>query len=293
MWFRSSVRTRASHGLDRNRSRLCFDVLEQRCLLSTVTNLNDAGPGSLRDAITATPPGETVDFQPGLTGTITLTTGELPLSKDLTIAGPGPEVLRVSSHFTSRIFNVGAFTVTISGLTLADGLTGLPGGGAIYNLGALTVIDTVFTGDRTTGNGEGGGIYNDGMLAISDSTVSGNYGDTYGGGIFNSLSGTLTITNSILSGNNGFRGGGGIYNSGTMTVIGSTLSSSSAGTFGGGGIANSGMLTVTNSTSATTPASAAEASTTTTVRSSSLTAPSAATAPPAAASAAASSTMAC
>ncbi len=34
-----------------------------------MTNLNDAGSGSLRDAIASTPTGGTVDFQPGLTGT--------------------------------------------------------------------------------------------------------------------------------------------------------------------------------------------------------------------------------
>jgi hypothetical protein len=53
------------------RFRLFLELLETRRLPSTVTNLSDHDPGSLRDAIASTPAGGTVDFQRGLTGTIT------------------------------------------------------------------------------------------------------------------------------------------------------------------------------------------------------------------------------
>src|SRR5262249_49629835 len=108
-----------------------LEVLEGRCVPSTVTNLNDAGPGSLREAIALTPPGGTVDFQAGLTGWIHLSTGELAITKDLTIAGPGATVLAVSGS-GSRVFNIGAaFTVDISGMTIANGwvFSGSGGGG--------------------------------------------------------------------------------------------------------------------------------------------------------------------
>src|SRR6516162_6075218 len=82
--------------------RLCLGLLEPRCLPSTVTNLSDHDPGSLRDAIATTPAGGTVAFQPGLTGTIPLTTGELAVNKDLTIEGPGADVIRVSGNHASR-----------------------------------------------------------------------------------------------------------------------------------------------------------------------------------------------
>src|SRR5690348_9803265 len=65
-----------------------LEGLEARWLPSTVTNLDDIGPGSLRDAIAITPAGGTVDFQPGLAGTITLTNGALIIDHDLTVAGP-------------------------------------------------------------------------------------------------------------------------------------------------------------------------------------------------------------
>ena len=109
-----------------SRCRLRLEALEGRCLPSTVTNLNNTGTGSLRQAITATPSGGTVDFQPGLTGTILLTSGELAISHGLTISGPGADVITVIGNHTSRVFDVtaGFGTVAISGLTIADGFVG-------------------------------------------------------------------------------------------------------------------------------------------------------------------------
>src|SRR5262249_54393022 len=107
MWYFSCARNRPrsrtrTSSVTRNcrlaRYRLRLEVLEARCLPSTVINLNDAGTGSLRDAIAITPPGGTVDFQAGLTGTILLITGELAITKNLTIAGPGADVITVSGN---------------------------------------------------------------------------------------------------------------------------------------------------------------------------------------------------
>jgi hypothetical protein len=48
----------------------------------TVTNTNDRGPGSLRQALTAANDGDTINF--AVTGTITLTSGGLPINKKIT-----------------------------------------------------------------------------------------------------------------------------------------------------------------------------------------------------------------
>ncbi|MFL6235831.1 MAG: hypothetical protein ACJ76N_22060 [Thermoanaerobaculia bacterium] len=57
-----------------------------------VINLNDSGAGSLRDAIgqaNAAAGADTITFQAGLTGTITLTSGQLSIIDSVDIQGPG------------------------------------------------------------------------------------------------------------------------------------------------------------------------------------------------------------
>jgi hypothetical protein len=85
----------------------------------TVTNLNDSGPGSLRDAIAAASPGDTIVFS--VTGTITLTRGELLISKNLTIKGPGASSLAISGNNSSRVFEIASgVTAAITGLTIQN-----------------------------------------------------------------------------------------------------------------------------------------------------------------------------
>ena len=87
----------------------------------TVTNTNDSGAGSLRAAIASAADGDTIDFASALNGqTITLTSGVLFISKNLTIDGPGAELLAVSGNNSGRVFEITS-TVTISGVTVRDG----------------------------------------------------------------------------------------------------------------------------------------------------------------------------
>src|SRR5262245_20248456 len=102
---------------------LVLEVLEGRCVPTTVTNLNDAGPGSLRQAVLDTPTTGTVDFAERLGGTITLTSAPLTINKIIRIDGPGASVITVSGNRARQVFNIPApWTVTISGLTIANGL---------------------------------------------------------------------------------------------------------------------------------------------------------------------------
>jgi hypothetical protein len=240
-----------------------LEMLEGRCLPSTVTNLKNAGPGSLRQAILDTPPGGTVDFQPGLSGTITLTSGELLITKDLNIAGPGADVLTVSGNHASRVFDVsGRLTVTIAALTIANGST-TNGGGVSNSFGTLTLSSCTFTGNNAFGAGftpgAGGGVYNYfGTLTINSSTFTGNTAtgrSPQGGGIHNE-GGSVTIASSILSSNSvGSGAGGGVYNAnGLLTITNSVLSDNTANDLSnmgnGGGIESDGaaLLTITSST---------------------------------------------
>jgi len=104
--------------------------------LFTVTNNNDSGPGSLRQAIldgnNETGP-VVIDFAPNVTGTIQLTSGQIQITHGpLTIVGPGRDVLSIDGNANNRIFRIidpaelacpsltgpDDYLVTISGLTL-------------------------------------------------------------------------------------------------------------------------------------------------------------------------------
>jgi len=116
-----------------------LEILEDRTVLSTwtVTNPADSGDGSLRAVIAEAQSGDQIVFDDSLQGqTITLTSGELAISKDLDIDGPGADQLTVSGNHASRIFSIsGGATVTIAGLTITDGrVVGDNGGGAILNV---------------------------------------------------------------------------------------------------------------------------------------------------------------
>src|SRR4029077_5927140 len=89
--------------------RPTLEALENRWMPSTLTVINnlDSGTGSLRADISAARRGDTLVFAPNLDGqTITLTSGELLINKNLTITGPGASQLTVSGNNLSRVFEL-------------------------------------------------------------------------------------------------------------------------------------------------------------------------------------------
>ena len=228
--------------------RPSLECLEERWVPSTltVTNNLDSGAGSLRADIAAAHNGDTIVFAPSLDGqTITLTSGELLIRKNLTIAGPGAGELTVSGNNASRVFEVTKTpnSVTLSGLTISNGVANgvgqLSGGGGILNHGTLTVSGGTLSGNSAA---QGGGIFNDGTLTVSNSTLTGNSA-SYGGGINNQ--GTLTVSGSTLSGNVATSAGGGIYNyaTGTATVKNSSSITGNTAPAGfGADVYNQGLL---------------------------------------------------
>jgi hypothetical protein len=226
----------------------------------TVTNTNDSGAGSLRQAIADAAPGETITFN--VTGTISLTSGQLIIDKNLIIQGPGAGLLSISGNNASRVFLINSgITATLDGLTIANGRINGAGGG-ILNEGTLTVKNSSVTGNSTVGvNGNGGGIWNQGILTVVNTTVADNIANHFcgfGGGIFNT--GTLTVNHSTISGNQALSveecgGGGGIASFGPTVIHNSAFLGNHGENYngGGGGILNGGpvsspVMTVTNST---------------------------------------------
>src|SRR5262245_40244604 len=173
-----------------------LEALEDRTVLSTLTVLNnaDSGPDSLRDTLAAAASGDTVVFAPALNGTtIQLTSGELPVAKNLTITGPGANLLSVSGQDASRVFAVAeGATVTVTRLTITRGQA--DAGGAIDNDGVLTLRHVVLANNRSVGGLGGGAIWNEegATLNLDHTTLSNNravagagYFDVLGGGLLN------------------------------------------------------------------------------------------------------------
>jgi hypothetical protein len=245
-------------------------AIPARATTITVTNTNDPGPGSLRQALADANDGDTINF--AVTGTIVLTNGELLVDKSVAISGPGSASLAVDGNATNRVFHIGTGkTVSMSDLTVTHGNVFSGNGGGILNDHAILTMDSCVV--QNSGSELGGGVYNDGSdgsaaLTILNSTISMNGATSGGGGIYNedhnSGTATLTITNSIISNNAvGFADnfppgseGGGVYNgTGIMTITRSSVSGNFAGVPGpnfptgvGGGISNYGTLTIVNST---------------------------------------------
>ena len=218
----------------------------------TVTKTDDTSDGfcgvldcSLREAISSGDSGDTINF--AVAGTITLTSGQLVIDKNMSITGPGSGDLTISGNNASRVFQINAgINVAISGVTITSGSPDSSGGGIRNDGGTLTITNTTISGNSAIFGG--GGIYNTfgSTLSLTSSTIIGNSATQNGGGIDNPAGSTLNITDSTISNNTAVRGGG-IYNRGTGTLTNTTVSGNTAES-SGGGIYNSGTLTLTNST---------------------------------------------
>jgi CSLREA domain-containing protein len=191
-----------------------------------VVNRNDHGAGSLRQALldnAALGGNNTIAFSDSVTNTITLTNGELAVTTPVIIAGPGAGALAVSGNHNGRVFDILGGPVTISGLTIRDGL----------------VIGAAGASGQAGFDGQGGGLLNQATLALSNCVVLSNSvvggtggpgtssagasgGRGLGGGICNAA-GSLILEQCSFTGNSSVGGAGG-----TATIFG-------AG-FGGNGL---------------------------------------------------------
>jgi hypothetical protein len=241
----------------------------------TVTSLADSGTGSLRQAAgnaNALAGADDVIFAPGLTGTVTLTSGEILITDSLTVHGPGAAVLTVSGNDNSRIFHVEnsavavPIDVTLSGLTLTHGFSALAGGAVFADSENLTILDSVVS-NSTSGvqqdaspDGCGGNVgffgATGGALRIANSTLANGFtlgiNSASSGGNLCVFQGTLLLEQSTLSGGTADFGGGLFVDSLTAdsTISLSTLSGNQ-GTRSGGGIFSESLgavLTIDSST---------------------------------------------
>jgi hypothetical protein len=125
----------------------CTTPIPARANIITVTNRNDSGTGSLRQALADANDGDRIDF--AVTGAIGLTSGELLINKNVTIVGPGAANLAVDGSAMSRVFHISpGKTASISDLTITNGNVDSGDGGGILNDHAiLTILDSTVTGN--------------------------------------------------------------------------------------------------------------------------------------------------
>ncbi len=280
---RSSCRRFATRIISRrNRRKLRIEALESRSLLAadfTVTTLVDEfnlgnQQLSLREALhLATTDGSTTDgdiidfdltlFQGGVHKTLTLSyddsveAGQVPdalaITSNLTIQGPGAELLSISGGDQTRVFNVlTGVTATIADVRIADGNateSGATTGGGIRSAGNLTVKGSVIEGNTSTL--EGGGIHGSGgTLSVESTVIRGNSaGGVGGGGIWYQYGSSLTIQGTEIADNLASKGGGvAVYYAQDFLMQGSTVAGNHASTSAGGVWVMDSEAEISNST---------------------------------------------
>lgn len=232
--------------------------------VNTLTDERDtcaSGGCSLWEAVNETATGGTVDFSVSLPGTITLSSGSVPINKNIRINGPLSNDLNISG--SSGIFSITAGDVNISNLTLtganyADAVS--ISSGVSLRLNECDIANNSYSylvnniGGQVTivktgiSNNIGSSIVNSGTLSIDGSTVVNNSGSgSAGSGPIYSSSGSVTISNSRLEGNSGSSGGA-VRNVGasSLTIVDSNMSGNTS-SFEGGAVNNSGTLNITGS----------------------------------------------
>lgn len=212
----------------------------------TVTTTADNGKGSLRSAIAQANSGDTIRFSKTLADkTIGLSSGQLSLTKDLTIDGAGASGLTISGNFKTRVFQLEKRKrATIRNLTIANGKTKGAGGGIDTRHESTLVLENVTVKNNKS---ELGGGVRVGHLAKAtvlnsrftgnDGTLSTKYAGFSAGAISHQESrGQLIVKGTTFENNRGFNGGA-IYSLGSVRFIveDSTFRNNTAKSKAGGG----------------------------------------------------------
>ncbi len=214
----------------------------------TVTNTNDAGAGSLRQAIidaNAAPGTDTIVIP---TGTYLLTSGQLQINGDTIVTGAGAATTIIDGNNTDRVFEtLGSNTVTMNGLTIQNGNQNNGGGIFVNNSSILNLSDATLTGNNNNGSGNagsGGAIHVHGTANLNRVLLSGNTAATGGGIGFHGATGG-SLTNVTISGNTSTGNGGGVDTDTAIPIKNSTITLNN-GNNGGGIFANGTTVTISN-----------------------------------------------
>lgn len=160
-----------------------------------VMNTNDSGLGSLREAINlanADPNSSTITFDPGVVGTIVLTSDLPTISESVTITGPGAGTLAINGDGNIVFLISGAINVEVTGLVIDNAGSNSGFAGIESNNAILTLDDVIVTQSYAGLDVQGG------MATVTNSDFNAN---TESGIVAEVGSGTVTLTNVNTSGN--------------------------------------------------------------------------------------------
>ncbi len=208
-------------------STAVVDMLTDNGVNACTASANDC---SLRGAISRLSSGGTITFDPSLSGgTITLGSA-LGIYKSMTISGTVP--ITLDGVNKSRVFYVGAGTVTLDSLTIANGNAGTDAGGGLFNKSTMTVNKCTVISNTAW---DGGGLYSNGTLTVNNSTIAYNSANSGGGGIM--VSGSATIKNSTIANNSALWGNIYIYAGSTFHMMNTIIANSTVNCYNFGTIA--------------------------------------------------------
>lgn len=239
----------------------------------TVSNTNDAGPGSFRQAVldaNGSPGADVIAINLAAGSTIVLSTGEIASSEGLTINGPSGGVTIRQSTANARVLNnTSGSTLVISNVSFTGSSSSVTGGGGVIQSigdvslangtvtkgltdgvgggiatgGSLSLTKVTLTANQNGGGAPGGGFFAAKDLTVVSSTITGNTaGGAGGGGV---ADGTATISDTTVSGNTATLSGGGLGIGHDTTVSGGSIADNTAGSTGGGLFVNDGSATYT------------------------------------------------
>src|SRR5262249_41238130 len=151
-------------------------------LADTNDGVCDAANCTLREAIVVADPGAEIRFAPSLSGTIV--TDGYDINRDLTISGPGTNVLTLDGHHEQRIFFVSFHaTFQLSSVRITNASApGLSIGGAIRFDDGTTgrITDCIIENSGSSGS-DSGAIANAGTLTITNTIIRNNSAAGLGG----------------------------------------------------------------------------------------------------------------
>lgn len=216
----------------------------------TVTNCDDSGPGSLREAYFNAVDDTTIDLSQLTCSTITLTTGVLtnsPSAANVSLQGPGKYELTIDAGHNGRVLvHNGSEQLTIAGLTITNGsYSGIYGGGCIYSYGDVAIAESIVSNCSMSSSGTakayGGAIYAHGYVVVAgariiDSTAHADSANSAGAGIWadHTLVVISTISGNTVSGDGShYARGGGVFALGDASIKYSTITDNEAESGGG------------------------------------------------------------